>query len=350
MNRSEKRLVTVHRKWIRYNLISGKPGMKARTIKLSNGMSILLLVLLTNILNAQESDNFSSGKVSFFLKFKDEISPYEVMSMFVLPDELLNLEIVADSSQNFTCQTEHGVLTGLSPLKWRWKAPGIKGHFIIMIHRQNSTETMTINAFVMVPYTELNGEYLNNYRIGNYPKIPFRQLAIYKPPKGFIEVTPENEHIFLSPHFKLKQFLCKQAGDYPKYLVLRERLLLKLELVLEKVNEQGYHCHTFTVMSGYRTPYYNKAIGNGAYSRHVWGGAADIYIDVHPRDGMMDDLNKDGIIDYRDAEILHNIIDNLYGQPWYERFIGGLASYRRTSNHGPYMHIDVRGFRARWGK
>jgi hypothetical protein len=59
---------------------------------------------------------------------------------------------------------------------------------------------------------------------------------------------------------------------------------------------------------------------------------------------------SNGIIDYRDAEILHNIIDNLYGQPWYERFIGGLASYRRTSNHGPYMHIDVRGFRARWGK
>ena len=56
----------------------------------------------------------------------------------------------------------------------------------------------------------------------------------------------------LSPHFTLGQFVCKQAGGYPKYVVLRERLLLKLERLLEAVNAKGHAAETFHVMSGYR--------------------------------------------------------------------------------------------------
>jgi len=215
--------------------------------------------------------------------------------------------------------------------------------------RQQPGDSITLNVFVMVPYNQLKGEYLGGYRIGKYPAIPYKQLPIYKPPKGFIEVTKENEETLVSPHFKLKQFLCKQESDYPKYIVLRERLLLKLELILEKVNEKGYRCDTFNILSGYRTPYYNRKIGNVKYSRHVYGGAADIFIDEDPKDDVMDDLNQDGKIDYRDAGIIYDIIDGMYGRPWYVRFLGGLGRYKKTEKHGPFVHVDARGFRARWG-
>ena len=56
----------------------------------------------------------------------------------------------------------------------------------------------------------LRGEYLNGYRIGSYPAQALRGLAIYRPPVGFVEVTRENENTFVSPHFQLKQFLCKR--------------------------------------------------------------------------------------------------------------------------------------------
>jgi hypothetical protein len=153
----------------------------------------------------------------------------------------------------------------------------------------------------------------------------------------------------VGPHFRLSQFLCKQDSGWPKYVVLQERLILKLEMILAAVNERGYETGSLTVMSGYRTPYYNRAIGNVQYSRHVWGGAADIYLDESPRDGSMDDLNRDGRIDFRDAAVLYEIIDNMYGQSWYQRFLGGLGRYRTTRKHGPFVHVDVRGFRARWG-
>jgi hypothetical protein len=206
-----------------------------------------------------------------------------------------------------------------------------------------------LNVFVMIPREAVRDEHLNGYRIGRYPAIALKGLDIYQPPRGFVEVTERNRHTLVSPHFSLGQFLCKQESGYPKYVVIRERLLLKIELILEKTNDAGFECETFEIMSGYRTPYYNKLIGNVKYSRHVYGGAADIFIDENPRDDMMDDLNQDGISDYHDAGILYEIIDAMYGRPWYERFPGGLGRYRKTSSHGPFVHVDVRGFRARWG-
>ena len=43
-------------------------------------------------------------------------------------------------------------------------------------------------------------------------------------------------------------------------------------------------------------------------------------------------------------------IDRQYGKPWYQYFVGGLGRYRRSETHGPFVHIDVRGSHARWGR
>src|SRR6185436_18658744 len=104
---------------------------------------------------------------------------------------------------------------------------------------------------------------------------------IYLPPSGFIEVTKENQETKVSPHSTVKQFLCKEdtTRAFPKYIVLKERLPLKLEAVLQHVNELGVNVDTLNVMSAYRTPYYNHAIGDVKYSMHQWGSAADVYVD-----------------------------------------------------------------------
>jgi hypothetical protein len=133
-------------------------------------------------------------------------------------------------------------------------------------------------------------------------------------------------------------------------MILDPRLLNALELLLEKANAHGYPTRTLTVMSGYRTPYYNRAIGNSTtYSRHVWGDAADIFIDENPQDGRMDDLNQDGAVDSHDAEVLYDLIESQYDSRFQKLHIGGLARYRETSAHGPFVHVDVRGVEARWG-
>ena len=131
-------------------------------------------------------------------------------------------------------------------------------------------------------------------------------------------------------------------------MVLRERLLLKLEAILEEVNRRGIAADTFHVMSGYRTPFYNAAIGNVPYSRHQYGDAADIFIDEHPRDGVMDDLDGDGKVDVGDADLLRGIVEEMSAESWWDRFVGGLGLYSTNAHHGPFIHVDARGYRARW--
>ncbi|MFH2046719.1 MAG: D-Ala-D-Ala carboxypeptidase family metallohydrolase [Pseudomonadota bacterium] len=307
---------------------------------------LLLIVFKADLIYAK----YSPEKAGFKIKFKQEISPYNIVGIFVLPNEVLHIEILDDNKNNsYLVTNEQDISSQLVNREYKWQAPASKGLYKLKIQNNQTIDSMMLNVFVMIPFKQLKGEYLNKYRIGKYPDIPLKKLAIYNKPKGFIEITADNQETLISPHFKINQFLCKQAGGYPKYLVLKERLVLKLELILKKTNESGYPCGTFSIMSGYRTPYYNKLIGNVKYSRHVWGGAADIFIDENPEDGMMDDLDINGETDYRDAAVLYDIIDNMYEKHFYVPFIGGLGRYKKNYNHGPFVHVDTRGFRARWG-
>lgn len=311
-------------------------------------LKIVLLLFLESIFLSGVL-GYSPERAGFTVLFKNQINPYKVMSIFVLPKQELSLEVLEDINNNYKFIFDKARLTAISGKKWKCEVPEQVGLYSAKVIKLGTSQEMMFNIFVMVPYDKLQGEYLDGYRIGKYPSFPLKNiLPRYKPPEGFIKVTEVNKDIFLSPHLKLSQFLCKQISGYPKYIVLQEILLLKLELILEKLNESGYQCNTFYILSGYRTPYYNKKIGNVAYSRHIWGGAADIFIDENPKDGYMDDLNKDGIINYNDAQVIYDFIDSMYGKPWYELFIGGLGHYKKTSSHGPFVHVDVRGKRARW--
>ncbi|MBU1698519.1 MAG: peptidase M15A [Candidatus Eisenbacteria bacterium] len=291
---------------------------------------------------------YETGRADFNLKFKGMKNPYNTFAIYLLPNELVSFDL--DPKPRSAWRLEGDLTASCSKdFSLTWTAPKVPGLYHIRIHHPDVGDSMSLNVFVMVPSSNVKNGYLNGYRIGDYPKIPLKNLKIYEAPRGFIEVTQENEKTLVSPHFNIGQFLCHQEGGSPKYVVVKEKLVLKLELILRKTNEAGIHCGTFNIMSGYRTPYYNKSIGNVKYSRHVYGGAADIFIDADPLNGVMDDLNHDGEIDYRDAAVLYDIVDVLYGKPFYEHFLGGLARYRKTQNHGPFVHVDVRGFRARWG-
>ena len=291
---------------------------------------------------------YQPSRVDFKISANGIITNLSLVSVFVLPGE--SIKISADTTagyQTITVVASDGELID-NKTQWTWKAPAAYGSYDLKISHQNHAEQITLRVFVMYPISEVKNSRLNGYLIGQYPKKPYKNLPQYKAPRGFIEVTKENASLRVTPHFTLSQFVCKQNSGYPKYIVLRELLLLKLELILDKVNEAGYACNTFNVLSGYRTPSYNNSIGNVKYSRHQWGGAVDIFIDENPPDGMMDDLNKDNRIDWKDAAVLYELIDNMYGSDFYKRFIGGLGQYKKNNNHGPFVHVDVRGFRARW--
>jgi hypothetical protein len=192
---------------------------------------------------------------------------------------------------------------------------------------------------------------VGSYRVGFWPEEKGRlRSEAYENPEGFIEVTPQNQETRISEHFRLKDFLTHDQHDvWPKYLVLREPLLDKLELVISDLEDRGIPARNVQVLSGFRTPLYNQNLGDESGrardSRHQFGDAADIFIDSN-HDGRMDDLNRDGRVNMRDVRVILAAVERV--EKRYPDLLGGTGIYHSTGSHGPFAHIDVRGSRARW--
>jgi hypothetical protein len=200
------------------------------------------------------------------------------------------------------------------------------------------------------PFTDKVNGRIGQYLIGFWPGERGRVTSLaYQNPPGFIEVTAENQDTKISEHFRLRDFLTHdQVRTWPKYLVLRDELVDKLELVIQQLEKQGVVVRRMTVMSGFRTPQYNGPGGDGrsGLSRHMYGDAADVFVD-NDGDGRMDDLNRDGRVDHRDARVILDAAEQVERR--HPELQGGVGVYRATDSHGPFAHVDVRGWRARWG-
>jgi len=211
----------------------------------------------------------------------------------------------------------------------------------------------SVALITMRDFAEKLGGKIGAYRMGFWPGERRKLLSTaYANPEGFIEVTPENADTRVSEHFRLSDFLTHdQQGVWPKYLVLRAPLVDKLELVISQLEARGTPVRHMSVMSGFRTPQYNarggETGGRSRVSRHMYGDAADVFVD-NDGDGRMDDLNHDGRIDSRDAKVILDAVEQV--ERAHDDLVGGVGVYRATRSHGPFAHVDVRGSRARWGR
>jgi uncharacterized protein YcbK (DUF882 family) len=207
------------------------------------------------------------------------------------------------------------------------------------------------SMITMKSFGEKLGGNVGSYRVGYWPEEKGRlRSEAYENPEGFIEVTPENQYMLVSAHFSLKDFLThNQQNVWPKYLVLREPLLDKLELVIQDLERHNVRAGGMQVLSGFRTPEYNLELGDESGrardSRHQFGDAADVIID-NDGNGRMDDLNGDGRVTFSDVRVVLAAVERVERE--YPDLVGGTGLYHSSGPSGPFAHIDVRGERARW--
>jgi uncharacterized protein YcbK (DUF882 family) len=118
----------------------------------------------------------------------------------------------------------------------------------------------------------------------------------------------------LSPHFAWAEFECHDGTDVP---VEVEPAVFRLATSLLEPIRLHAGC-PLTVISGYRTPEYNKRIGGAKQSRHVTGEAADIR-------GTRN----------TSADELHRLILQLHASGRLPD-LGGLGLYRT------WVHVDLK--------
>jgi hypothetical protein len=210
----------------------------------------------------------------------------------------------------------------------------------------------TFQFVTLVPFSARRADgRVGLYRVGRWPaeSRPAGPEA-ERLPDGFIPVEEADTGRRVSTHFTLGAFLNRdQRTVWPKYLVLDERIVDKLELIISELRAAGHRADGLVVLSGFRTPQFNSRGARSRQStdsRHQYGDAADVYVDADGN-GMMDDLDRNGRVDHGDALVFAAMVERVERR--YPELVGGLGAYRAAPGQSLFLHVDVRGQRVRWG-
>ena len=230
------------------------------------------------------------------------------------------------------------------------------GAFNVLLKVRNEVRRIAdMTLLNPVPSRTIREGRIGEYMVGKWPGRSERPAKLrtekYDAPAGLIAVTPANRDLQVSEHLTLGDFLTKGQEDvWPKYVAITPELLDKVELTLQQLEAMGHPVENVGVISGFRTPYYNAHGGNtsgrGSVSRHMYGDALDFYIDNDNNAGM-DDLNGDGSVNIEDARIIAQAAERVEEQ--YPEYVGGIGVYNPNPGaHSGFVHVDARGYEARW--
>ncbi|MCK6471721.1 MAG: D-Ala-D-Ala carboxypeptidase family metallohydrolase [Planctomycetes bacterium] len=182
----------------------------------------------------------------------------------------------------------------------------------------------------------------------------------YAPPRYFARLDGSTLGLRLGDGLALGQlvaFLERRDAEGRK-IITNERhidvcpphrtLVEKLNKLKERLVKKGVKVTTFWITSGFRTPDYNRRIKGATYSRHCYGDAVDLCIDENG-DLHMDDLNGDGKLDRNDGLVIARACAELEAEG--QVVPGGIGVYEYDGEFSvrSHVHIDCRGFGARWG-
>ena len=123
----------------------------------------------------------------------------------------------------------------------------------------------------------------------------------------------------LTKNFHLLEFGCNDGVGVPsKYLDNVKKLANNLQVLRDELNAP------ITMNSAYRHTKYNKKVGGAKYSQHLTASASDI--------------NVKGFTPEEVAETILELIKE------------GKISQGGVGLYNSFVHIDIRGTKARWNK
>jgi hypothetical protein len=271
----------------------------------------------------------------------------ELKLAFAMPSEEISypLDVHGDPTSLEYAWIRNGdstLATAAQPLTGdKVSAPPNAGFYRLALMKNGEKRAIEgLTLAVLVPFEEKEGAMLHGYRIGMY--LAERARGKTPPPEGFLEITPADIELPITRHLKVGDFLNHdQQGVWPSYAAVNPKLLDKLELVIQEIarwhGDKAVADIEIDVHSGFRAPEHNRRVRRAASdSQHQYGDAADVAIDA----------NGDGKITAIDSRMVGLAVEIV--ELKHPDLVGGLGIYTTGHSSTNYVHIDVRGRRARW--
>ncbi len=173
----------------------------------------------------------------------------------------------------------------------------------------------------------------------------------YQPPAWWMRITDMNASFEVAPGVTADDLVAPSEDTGLKHtdiVPVCYPMWTAITALRDGLTARGIPGSALRVISGFRTPPYNRSIGSNAFGRHVYGDAFDFYINLAGGDNIKAaDLNRDGKLDRRDAYPIVAIIEDLQAEG--KLPMGGIGVYNTIGgDHEVSMHLDVRGHRATW--
>lgn len=225
------------------------------------------------------------------------------------------------------------VLLGLS---FRWIFDPILGPIYDRISHQQVVETPEQLDKVLAQFQTIRYKQLRKTNLAQGDGLP--SMKHYEQ-KEYIIISGTQRYKYLIGNQRIYQFLPGlrlwrfrlPRLEHTQYLLIDKAALRQLLMFRHILSKQGLNQNAFVVSSGFRPPTYNKRVGGKPKSRHLHGQAIDI---------LILDINKDGRSNKKDVDLAYSILDQQI-----VREGGGLGRYKSNKR---MLHLDCRGYRARW--
>ena len=206
-----------------------------------------------------------------------------------------------------------------------------------LLEGNNYVETEEQARQIFAQFPQLSTSELPQwYREGNkLDRAPFEAMCTNM---QFRKLSKKEAYQKIAGDVRLIDLLARDADVHrlhyfskaPVYLGIAPEVVYRFIALQDALARSGYDPDALLVRFGHRHPKLNKEVGGASKSRHIVGEALDITIDDINGDGSYTEADKAIVLDLCEREIIGNR--------------GGLGRYPGTRS----IHIDVRGYRARW--
>jgi len=216
---------------------------------------------------------------------------------------------------------------------------------IISCKKEPAKENQGVNYSKICTYEAVDSMY-NSFEKLSYAELPLKYLqyvgldgkyAATHYHREFLVIEQEDLFKNLVWDFPVWRFLARD--DYFFYrkslkgniqiLLLDKTLLYRILDFISVLEKRNLNPDGFYVRESFRHPTWNTERGGACQSQHIFGRAADLVIL---------DIDNNGIVNSDDKDIALEIFEEIMGNS------GGIGKYPGTKT----IHIDVRGYRARW--